>query len=321
MTNSQQGLDPDVHFIQRLEVELQSLLRRQELTSAQHAGRGRPRRILVLAVFCLLSMAIGAAGTVMMTEAPGTDRLALLRVNASVAIARAKESQLKQQRTNLAALVEDGSASQQELRETDEQLIDASERRQLAELNADEVRSRGGAARDDFSARKVGDRDYVSERIDVRLDAENARMQLLLAKQDDLRSIEATALPPDALLNVQNAIAIGQRQITLLQELQTLRHEMVGDLIFQRTNLAELRAMQLQRQAEFDILKLQEATVRKRLTEIEELVESGAVSRQQLQQAEGDLRILGLRISLLQTELDVLDELVADAQTKEQERT
>lgn len=172
---------PDPEFVARLEGQLITEYRRLERLG--EADRWRPGfgRLLRAAIFLVSGLFLGAASVTLAQRAEDADRLELLRLQAGTQVSlAAQEVEMNRQVVDdLSRQVAVGTIVPTALLSAQAALVAAEVRLALAELDVEEVDASGGPVRNEISAPLVDGRDFVSERLQLRLDPISVRGQSL----------------------------------------------------------------------------------------------------------------------------------------------
>lgn len=189
--------EPDPGFVQHLEWQLRTALRRRarfapvEPRAAPPAGR----RLRMVAL-ALLSLTAGAAGVVaseQIVDARRTTRereLLLARADVEVASAERREQLLAERHERARLLGEAGVVSASELRDVELALREARVERERRALEREEIVAAGRAPDPGLGAPLVDGRDFASEHLELELRAAEARRA---AREQDLARLAALA--------------------------------------------------------------------------------------------------------------------------------
>jgi hypothetical protein len=169
--------EPDPRFVDSLEWQLGRELRRMKTDTARRPALRR----LKLTGLVLVSVALGAAAMAASQQIQDSWRRELLESRLEVQLRMARQ-RLDMQRNAVGPIrerVEQGLQTDRELAQLDLQITEAEAEARILELKLDEVRRSGREPLDELSAPLVGGRDFVSERIEVRMDVVGSHLDLV----------------------------------------------------------------------------------------------------------------------------------------------
>jgi hypothetical protein len=293
-------------FRAHLEWQVESALRR-ETRFAVPVGGGVPRlraALVLIAAFAIGGIAVAASGE--WQDAQQRDALlesakseeALVRLRVQLAEAESQEARRR---------FETGTAGRETVQAAERQLraMQASLKRIL--LDMEEIRATSAAPRNDLQAPRVGERDFVRERLT--LDLEAAQQVLVAAEQavaEAQTRIEVGTAAPTIRLHAEAELAEARARMQLTRALLDLRRRVLAGEIKADETAAVLRRQELTVQRER--LERGVELLRRRVEDVRRLVESGQAPQLDLKRAEVALLE---RESLLQATIRELTKLGA----------
>lgn len=305
--------EPDPKFLERLEWQLASELRR-----SRKAG-GAPRRgtrVLKTAGLVLGSIALGAAGMGASQQLSEGWRKELLETRLAVQLQLA-QTRLQTQLEIVGRTrqqVEQGLREELELAAAELHIAQAEADVKTTELDLEEVRSSGREPQDDLSARLVDGRDFVSERLRVHMDLASQHLDFVRRQADRARQrVEAGVLEEQELRARSLAELEAKLQVdALAQQLELRRAYLESEISAVEAELrtleveAQNRVVLLQRQLDFYQLELD------RFTRAVGLDTGDAVAATQLRarvtEVEGQLRLAQAELEIVRRELQRREE-------------
>ncbi len=309
---------PDPDFVNRLEWELESTLRRQgALNGTSSAIRLlRPRLGTTLALV-VVSMLVGGAGTHAVTHRVDKQAAALYvaRGEALVEIARTRLDHFGRELAKTQARVEQGLVNEREARGMAVAFSQAESETEFRELGLTETLITGKEPNDALSAPLVDGRDFVTQRLAVQrrpiqrqLDfvADRARRHEELA--------EAGLASAGELKGFQAEVAGVEQELVGFDKRIALRASFLdGEL---SAAAVELRAMRFAAVAARDMALRHVEVFAEQQKRFALLSERGAVSDSELHAMETELRTVEAQVELAELELRILDQKLDDASEK-----
>jgi multidrug resistance efflux pump len=306
---------PDPQFVNLLEWELKSVMRRQGSVDGTSSARRLVKfRLGTTLVLALVSMFVGGAGTyaaIRRTDGQAA-ALCIARGEALLEIARTQLQHVAQELARTQALVQQGTVTERQLRQIEAQLLQAKSETDIRELELAETLITGKEPNDALSAPLVDGRDFVTERMAARRRPMQRRYELTIDQaRRNQELIDAGVASAEELTAAQAQIVWAEEELAGLEKRITLRASfLAGELSAAEVELQDMR---------FAAIAAREMAVRqvdigveqhKRLTL---LSERGLVSDSELQAVEADLRRLEAHVELADLELRILDQKLKDA--------
>lgn len=306
---------PDPQFVNLLEWELKSVMRRQRsvdgTSSARRLVKFRLGTILVLA---LVSMFVGGAGTyaaIRRTDAQAA-ALYIARGEALLEIARTQLEHVAQELARTQALVQQGTVTERHLQQIEAQLLQAESETDIREFELAETLITGREPNDALSAPLVDGRDFVTERMAARRRPMQQRLELTIDQaRRNQELIDAGVASARELRGAQAQIVWAEEELAGLEKRITLRASfLAGELSAAEVELHGMR---------FAAVAAREMAVRQVDISVEQhkrltlLSERGLVSDSELQAVEADMRTLEAHVELADLELRILDQKLEHA--------
>ena len=309
---------PDPQFVNHLEWQLQSTMRRQgTLNGTSSAMRTARRRLGTTLALVVVSMLIGGAGTHAVTHRIDKQaaELYIARGEALLEIARTQLEPFARELAKTQALVEQGAATERELRQVEAQDLQAESEAKIRELELAETLITGKEPSDALSAPLVDGRDFVTERMAVRRRPMQPRLELAIEQaQRNQELIDAGVASARELKAAQTEVVAAEEELTGLEKRITLRASfLAGGLSAADVELQGMR---------FAAIAARERAVRQVEVLVEQhkrftlLSERGLVSGSELRAVEAELRTVEAHVELADLELRILDQKLEDALKK-----
>lgn len=301
---------PNPEFVNHLEWELKSIIRRQESTNGTPyaARRIRPRSMTMLAL-AIVSMFIGGAGTYAATRSIDGRAAALYiaRAEAMLEIAQTQLQHFTSELSRVQGLAEQGLITQRELRQVEAQYVDAEAETETRRLDLDETTLSGKAPNDALSAPLVGGRDFVTQRMNARRRPMQLRLDVLNDEAQRIQKLADTGVATEReLKTAQMPMLAATGELAELEQRVELRASfLTGELSAKEVELEGMRrTAETARQAAAHHVELL-AEQHKRMAD---LSERGMVSNAELQKAEAALLTASKQVELADLELRIIDE-------------
>jgi hypothetical protein len=301
------NLEPNRQFVERLEWQLASELRRRSGLRRHSARIAVPRPVAVAVVFVGIVLA-GVAGikAAELVHDSWRKRIEVARAETAV---RLEEARLQSQQGRTAQAEERyglGLVSEGDLliaKTGREKAVLGLER---ARLDLEEVRRSGSAPRDELYAPLVSGRDFVSERLRLDLREAELGLQVLAARAKQLKAQQGVGLiAPEQSRSAERAVANRKTRIDEIGQRLDLRQRFLGGGISAvqveiAGRLAAAKAGLASAQSRVDDLK-------ERTARAESLRDVGMVSpaeaddlREALEAAEAEMRLAALEVDVLE---------------------
>jgi outer membrane protein TolC len=288
-------------FRAHLEWQIASALRREERFAEPVSGRLRPLRTLVAVLAALIAGAgvMAASGQVQESR----QREALIE-------AQRTEESLSRMRLELAETEYRNARQRFDVGIVGRDVVQAAEaqltalKRALARLalNAEEIKATAQPPRDDLQAPLVGQRDFVTERLNLDLlAAQQALTAAEQARAETKKRVDVGLLPAAALEQAKVDVHLTQLRLQELSTTVNLRQQLLAGAIKAEALAAELRRLELstemqRAQAEFDALRV-------RVDALRTLFATGQATELDLKRTEVELLERKLALEQLRREL------------------
>jgi len=297
--------EPTPEFLSHLEWQVRSALSRRDRFAIP--ARRTPVQVLRIAALILVSVFCGAAGVIASEEIQDTRRKEMLIRQAEIRrqLAVIQYDYTRSRQAETAQLQQEGLISFEELEASLQGLREAEVEVKFRELDLEEIRLSGVEPRNELWAPLVGERDFVTERLTLRLQrvqdhAEHVTRTIRrqLQRQDltgaqERRELEASLQQNEAMLEVENIA----RQRDLRRRF--LAGEITAEEIERQVRLHEVESgMRIQQQ--------NMVAYREHLAEMQRLHDAGLIRDLPLRQAETQLREKEMELQLLQLQLEYL---------------
>jgi outer membrane protein TolC len=313
-----EGHTPDPEFVNLLEWELKSVMRRQgSLDGTSGGGRLLKFRLGTTLALALVSMFVGGAGTyAAMRSADGrAAALYIARSEALLEIARTQREHVAQELAKTEARFQQGAVTEQQLQQMEAQLLQAESETKVRELELAETLITGKKSNDALSAPLVDGRDFVTERMTARRRPIQRRHELMIdqARRNQER-IDAGVASARELWAAQAQVAGAEEELTQLEKRITLRASfLAGDLSAADVELQDMRFAAV---AARDMAVRQAEVLAEQYKRLTLLSERGLVSDAELQAAEADWQTAEAHVELAELELRILDQKLEDSSEK-----
>ncbi|MGD2217880.1 MAG: hypothetical protein PVJ64_14075, partial [Gemmatimonadales bacterium] len=206
--------------------------------------------------------------------------------------------------------VEQGVRSDRDLMYFELQIAEAEAAAKTTELELEELRRSGRAPLGELSSPLVDGRDFVSERIQVRMEV--ARHQLDVVRQDEERARQRAeaGLISDNEVQARNLVALqAELQLeSLAKQLQLRRAYLDADITAVE---AELKLIEVQTQNQVVLLNARRNHFQRELDHFEEAIDLGSMHpaaavqmRTGVAEVEGQLRLAQAELEIVQRELE-----------------
>ncbi|MGD2151805.1 MAG: hypothetical protein PVG79_00965 [Gemmatimonadales bacterium] len=300
--------EPDPRFVESLEWQLSRELRRKRRTG------GRPRtgvRFLKTGSLIAGSLVLGAAAMGFSQQLSDAWRRELLETRLEVRL------ELAQQRVDLQLetlgltreQVEQGVRSDRDLMYHELQIAEAEANARIVELELEELRRSGKEPLGKLSSPLVDGRDFVSEKIEVRMDL--ARHHLDLVRDDERRTRQRAeaGLVSDEQVEARNLVAM-QAELelqSLAQQLELRRAYLDSEITAVE---AELKLLEVETQNRLVLLDRQRRHFQRELERFRTAMGVGpthpaaAQMRARVAEINGQLHLAQAELEIVQRELE-----------------
>jgi outer membrane protein TolC len=301
--------EPDPRFVESLEGELSRRLRRNQRTGI---GPRPAVRFLKTGSLIAGSLVLGAAAMGFSQQLSDAWRRELLEARLEVQLEVAQQRVALQLETLglTREQVEQGVRSDRDLMYFELQIAEAEAAAKTTELALEELRRSGREPLGELSSPLVDGRDFVSERIQVRM--EIARHHLDVVRHDEERArqrVEA-GLISDNEVQARNLVALqAELQLESLAKQLELRRAYLDSEI--TAVEAELKLIEVQTQNQVVLLNARRDHFQRELEHMEEAVGLGSMHpaaaaqlRTGVAEVEGALRLAQAELEIVQRELE-----------------
>lgn len=306
---------PDAEFVERLEWELKSAMRRQGyLNGTSSTARRAASRLAATLVLAVVSMSVGGAGTyaAIYTVDERAAALHIARGEALLEIARTQLEPAARELAKTQALVQQGAATERELQQVEAVFLQAQSEVKTRELELAETHLTGRGANDALSAPLVNGTDFVTARLVERRRPMQQRFEVMTAdwrrSQDLVNAGVASAGESKA---AQMQVAGAGQELAGLEERITLRASFLAGKL--SATEVELKGMRLAAMAGKEMAARQVEVLAEQHKRLTLLSERGMVSDSELRNIEAQLRAVEAQAELAGLELRILDQKLKDA--------
>ena len=306
MSNKHQ---PDPQFVQSLEWQLGSELRRRNRAGAtQHPSF----KVIKIAALMLGSVVLGAAAMGASQQLGETWRRELLEARLEVQL------QLAQQRvaTQLQALgltreqVELGLQTDRDLIYFELKIAQAETDAKIVELELEELRESGRQPLGELSSPLVNGRDFVSERIEARMELAYHHLEVVRNEQQRIQDQADIGVVSESDVAGQQIVSIeAEQQIMTLQEQMEVRRSYLDSDI--TAVEAELRLLELEAQSRVVVMDQQRQYFQQMLDGFQAAIDAGSMHpaaevqmRTQVNEMEAQLQLAQAELEIVQRELE-----------------
>lgn len=301
--------DPDPRFLEHLEWQLGRELRR----GRSAAGMTRQGvRVLKIAGLMLGSVALGAAGMGASQQLSEAWRKELLQARLEVQLEQARQRVRMQQETLQLARerVEEGTQEERELMYLEFQIAQAEADAKATELELAEVRNSGREPLGELSSPLVDGRDYVSDRIRVRMDVARRYLDIVRQEQSRTRQMVDAGMVDERELQARSLAALEAEL-----QLEAMRRQLELRRAYLRSEVsaveAELQSLETEAQNRVTLLQRQLQYYQEELDRVRETVgasSSGAIALSRMEtrlaEVEGQLRLANAELDIVSRELE-----------------
>ena len=309
---------PDPEFVNHLEWELRSTMRRQgSLKGTSSAGRLVMPRLGTTLALVVLSMLVGGAGTyaaIQSTEGQAA-ALYIARGEALLEIAQTHLEHFARDLAKTQTLVQRGMVTQRESRRVEARFLQARSETEIRKLELAETLITSKEPNDALSAPLVGGRDFVTERMAAQRGPMQLRLELAIDQaRRNQELIDAGVASARELKSAQTEGLTAEEELAGLDNRTALRTAfLAGEL---SAADVELRGMRFAAVAAREMALRQVEVLVGQYKRFTLLSERGAVSSSELRAVETDLRTVEARVELADLELGILDQKIEDVSKK-----
>ncbi len=296
--------EPDPTFVENLEWQLGSELRR-----GNRAGTARSPsfRVMKIAALMLGSVVLGAAAMGASQQLGETWRRELLEARLEVQL------QLAQQRVEmqLEALgltreqVEQGIVTDRDLMYFEFQIAQAKTDAKIMELELEEIRQSGRESLGELSSPLVNGRDFVSERIQARIELARHHLDLVQRERQRIQDRANVGVVSENEVSAQNLVAMeAEKQLETLAEQLELRRSYLDSEI--TAVEAELRLLELEAQSRVVLLDEKREYFQREVDHFQDAIRLGTMSPMVATQLTTRVAEVEAQLQLAQAELEIV---------------
>jgi hypothetical protein len=300
--------EPDPDFVANLEWQLGSELRRQ-----QRVGMSQRKSIRVLKIAGLMlgSVALGAAAMQASQQLGEAWRKELLETRLEVQLELAQQ-RIQMQTETLGMTrerVEQGLQDDRELEYLELQIAQSETDAKITELELEEIRQSGHEPLGKLSSPLVNGRDFVSERIEARMQLARRHLNVVQREQQRVQDMAEEETVSDNEVQARRLATLeAERQLRTLEDQLEVRRSYLDSKI--TAVEAELRLLELEARNQVVLLDEQRRHFEQELDRIEAAVDAGTMNpvtavqmRTQVAQLDGQLRLAQAELDIVRREL------------------
>jgi len=301
--------EPDPQFVENLEWQIGSELRRRNRAGVTQR---QSFRVMKIAALMLGSVVLGAAAMGASQQLGESWRRELLEARLEVQL------QLAQQRvaTQLQALgltreqVELGLQTDNDLIYFELKIAQAETDARIVELELEELRQSGREPLGELSSPLVNGRDFVSERIEARMELARHHLMVVQSEQQRMQERADIGVVSEGDVAGQRIVTVeAEQQITTLQEQLEVRQSYLDSEI--TAVEAELRLLELEAQRQVVLADEQRQYFQQMLDQFQDAISAGSMHpaaeiqmRTQVAEMEAQLRLAQAELEIVQRELE-----------------
>lgn len=306
---------PNPEFVNRLEWELKSTVRRKEsLNGTSSAMRPVGFRLGAILALVVLSMFVGGAGTYAVTHRADEETAALYiaRGEALLEIAQTRLDHMARELARTDDLVQHGAVAEREWRQIEAQFSHAEAEAEVRKLELAETLITGKEPNNALSAPLVEGRDFVTERMAAQRRPLQLRLELVMGQERRHQVLVDTGRATARELKAaQTQVAAAEEESNTLEERIALRASfLVGELSAADVELQGMRfgalAARVMAVRQVELLAAEHQRVA-------DLSERGLASHAELRAVEAALDTVEAQVKLADLELRILDQKLDDA--------
>ena len=307
--------EPDPRFVDALEGTLRAAVRRREtLDPKPENSMTRRLRTLRNLFVVAVSMFVGGAGTYAVTREDDAPLRELLtaRGQAHVEIARMRLSFYSDQMHETDKHVEAGYVTEADAEAMRLQVTRLETDLAIQELRLEETQATGREPNDGISAPRVGQRDFVAQRLAAQRRPMEREIELLSRLADRLRKMAEQLIVSDTEVQaVAGRVAALEGELSVIDQRIALRQSFLSG---QRTSAEiELSEMKSTTAGELAAAVRGVEQLRREHQRMQSLSERQIVSQSELRAVEVDLRSAELQVELVNLEMQILEARLAPA--------
>ena len=300
--------EPDPQFLDRLEWQLKGELRRQNRSGAPDR---LSTRILKIAALMVVSVGLGAGAMGASQQLQESWRAELLEARLEVQLEMAQQ-RLQMQRETLEHTrgeVEQGIRTARDLMYAELQIAQAQSEAAITQLEFEEIRESGREPLGELSSPLVGDRDFVSEKIQIRMHVASLHRNTIRSELERERSMMEAGLVGSRDVQGRN-LSLREAELQLdglARRLDVRQAYLNADISAVE---AELQVLELEVQNRMVLLNEQRQFFQSQFERMQEMADEGTVGasdlsgmEMQIAEIEGQLRMAETEFGIVQREL------------------
>jgi hypothetical protein len=297
---------PDPEFVNQLEWQIKSSLRRRDRFSTPVTSPRRDKMKLIAMI--LVSAFFGAGGVVAKDQVQESraQEILLTRIEGERRIAEIQLQMVQLNYQEIAQRVEEGLVREDMLLDAALSVREAELHLSRLALSEEEVRISGKAPDDDLTAPLVGGRDFVTERLEKELEARRTAFATVQRRSNEiLERVESGLLQEENALQARRAMESVAVQMNGLEERKNLRARFIQGEITAWEAEAESKSGEINTQLREHQLTLQQLV--RFQDEMAQQVEAGVQPESQLLHLRLQIQQLQMQIGTLQRTLEILE--------------
>jgi outer membrane protein TolC len=301
--------EPDPRFVESLKWQLGSELRRQNRAGISHR---KSIRALKIAGLMVGSVALGAAAMGASQQFGEAWRKELLEARLEVQLELAQQRVQMQLETlgMTREQVEQGLQSDRELLYFEFQIAQAETDAKIMELELEEIRQSGREPLGELSSPLVNGRDFVSERIEARMELARHHLSLVQGEQQRIQDMADAGTVSQNDVQAQRLVALqAEQQLQMLEQQLEVRQAYLNSEI--TAVEAELKLLELESQSRVALLEEQLQYFQRELDRFQAAMDVGTMQavaivqmRTRVAEVEGQLRLARAELDIVRRELE-----------------
>jgi outer membrane protein TolC len=295
--------EPDPRFVDNLEWQLKRELRRNRASTATR----QIYRVLKIAALMLGSVALGAAAMGASQQLQESWRRELLEARLEVRLQLAQQ-RFETQRDAIELTrgrVEQGVVSGRELMFVELQIAQAEADVTVIALELEEIRSTGREPLGELSSPLVDGRDFVSEKINARMQVARERLDVVQRSRERTRQQVDLGVVTERELRAQDLSMLeAEQHLEILDAQLEIRRSYLDSEI--SAVEAELKLLELEAQSQVILLEQRLEHVELDLGRLLAMIELGVVHQAEALQMTSHLEETEAELRLAQEELDIV---------------
>ncbi len=301
--------EPDTGFVANLEWQLGSELRRQNRAGM---AQGKSIRALKIAGLMLGSVALGAAAMGASQQLGEGWRKELLEARLEVQLELARQRVQMQLETlgMTRGQVEQGLQSDRELLYFEFQIAQAETDAKIMELELEEIRQSGREPLGELSSPLVNGRDFVSERIEARMELARHHLALVRGEQQRIADMADAGTVSQNDVRAHGLVALeAEQQLQMLEQQLEVRQAYLDSEI--TAVQAELKLLELESESQVAILEEKLQYFQREFDRFQAARDAGTMHavavvqmRTQVAEVEGQLRLAESELDIVRRELE-----------------